>query len=145
MCIACSVSLSILGATRPTPFVSPKMPKDRAVAEAFKAGSAPDIVLPAFPRSKSFVFVGLNALNECERFVMKRLQDARLAEFCWDYCGEMIRDKSNRSSFFMEDNVARFPMNWKLEPIEAKPQVNVVAVPSATGQAKLLSGMIGYC
>ena len=115
----------------------------RAVAEAFKAGSAPDIVLPAFPRSKSFVFVGLNALNECERFVMKRLQDARLAEFCWDYCGEMIRDKSNRSSFFMEDNVARFPMNWKLEPIEAKPQVNVVAVPSATGQAKLLPGMIG--
>lgn len=115
----------------------------RSVAEAFKAGSAPDITAAAFPRSKSFVFVGLNALNECERLVMKRLRDARMAEFCWDYCGEMIRDKSNRSSFFMEDNVAVFPMTWKLEPLDGVPQVNVVAVPSAAGQAKLLPEMLG--
>ena len=115
----------------------------RSVADAFKNASAADIVSSAFPRAKGFVFIGLNALNECEHLVMSRLRNAHLAEFCWDYCGEMIKDPANRSSKFMDQNIEDFPMSWSLEPLEGKPQVNVVAVPSAVGQAKLLSGMIG--
>ncbi|MBQ9185200.1 MAG: PD-(D/E)XK nuclease family protein [Bacteroidales bacterium] len=114
----------------------------RSVAGSFKEGSAADITAEKFPGAQQFVFVGLNALNECERLVMKRLRDARLASFCWDYCGEMIKDKSNRSSFFMDRNVAEFPMDWKLEELPGIPQVNVVGVPSMAGQAKLLSQMI---
>ena len=115
----------------------------RGVAAAFKEGSAAGIAAEKFPGTGCFVFVGLNALNECERLVMRRLRDAGLASFCWDYCGEMIRDKSNRSSFFMEQNVAEFPMDWVLEDVPEQPRINVVAVPSAVGQAKLLPGMIG--
>ena len=115
----------------------------RSVASAFKEGAAADIVAEKFPGRSGFVFIGLNALNECERLVMRRLRDAGLASFCWDYCGSMIKDKANKSSFFMDANVAEFHMDWQLEEVTSAPQVNVVAVPSATGQAKLLPGMIG--
>lgn len=115
----------------------------RSVAAAFKEGAAVDIVVDKFPGRGGFVFIGLNALNECERLVMRRLRDAGLASFCWDYCGSMIKDKANKSSFFMDANVAEFPMDWQLEEVTSTPQINVVAVPSATGQAKLLPGMIG--
>lgn len=114
----------------------------RSVAEAFKNGSARDIVENKFRGTETFVFVGLNALNECERLVMKRLQRAGMASFCWDYCGEMIRDKDNRSSFFMSRNVEEFPMDWALDDAVTVPAVNVVGVPSMSGQAKLLADMI---
>ena len=115
----------------------------RSVAESFRDGAAADILAGKFPMTDEYVFIGLNALNECERLVMRRMRDAGLASFCWDYVGPMIKDKSNRSSFFMDDNVARFPMDWKLPEPEGLPEVNVVGVPSAVGQAKLLEKMIG--
>lgn len=115
----------------------------RSVAESFREGSAVDILAGKFPMTDEYVFIGLNALNECEREVMRRMKDAGLASFCWDYVGPMIKDKSNRSSFFMDDNLARFPMDWKLPEPDGAPEVNVVGVPSAVGQAKLLEKMIG--
>ena len=115
----------------------------RTVADAFKAKPAADIVAAAFPGCTAFIFVGLNALNECELTVMSKLRDANLAEFCWDYSGEMIKDPDNRSSFFMAQNVERFPMSWALEDISAAPQVNVIGVPSAVGQAKLIPKLLG--
>lgn len=114
----------------------------RSVADAFKDGSAADIMAGKFPGTGRFVFIGLNALNECERLVLKRLRDCGLASFCWDYCGSMIKDKANRSSFFMDKNIADYPMDWALEDVTEVPQVNVIAVPSAVGQAKLLPTLV---
>lgn len=116
----------------------------RCVAECFESESAEDIISAAFSGVRLIGFVGLNALNECEKKVLGRLRDASLADFSWDYCGRMIRDKFNRSSFFMEQNVAAFPMTWSLLPVPDAPgRINVVSVPSAVGQAKLLPRMIG--
>lgn len=115
----------------------------RRVSELFSNTPAADILKEKFPRAGRFVFVGLNALNECEKNVLRKMRDARLADFCWDYCGEMIRDRHNRSSLFMERNISDFPMSWQLESVPKAPgEVNVVSVPSPVGQAKLLSEII---
>ena len=92
--------------------------------------------------AEMYVFVGLNALNECEKYVMSRMRDAGIAEFCWDYEGEMISDPLNRSSFFMERNVADFPQAFPMEHVGAVPEFNAVSVPSSYGQVKYVSEIL---
>ena len=103
----------------------------RDLAEMLEDTPATDVVGEAFPGVRSCVFVGLNALNECEKAVMKKLHNAGLAEFCWDYDGKFIRE-----------NMALFPSAFKPETSSVKPKVHICSVPSATGQAKLLPGLI---
>ena len=90
----------------------------------------------------SYVFVGLNALNECERNLLRRLRDSGQAEFCWDWAGEMIRDPRNRSSFFMTGNLKEFPQAFKLEEEVSVPSFNVLSVPSSYGQVKHVSSIL---
>lgn len=116
----------------------------RSVAERFASESAEDILSGPFSDIRHFGFIGLNALSECERRVLKAMRDAGMADFSWDYCGKMIRDKNNRSSFFMERNVVEFPMTWTPEDVpDAPAKINVVSVPSSVGQAKMLPLMTG--
>lgn len=111
----------------------------RRLAERFESESASDVLQDAFPHSPKFVFVGLNAPTESELAVLKRMRQAQLAEFCWDYSSEMIKDKANKSSFFMEDNIRHLGQSIKLDPDELPTaQINVLAVPSAVGQCKQL-------
>lgn len=91
---------------------------------------------------KSYVFVGLNALNECEKTVMKRMRDVGVAEFCWDYSGEMITHTLNKSSFFMSQNVKDFKQAFEIDPQGlGTPSFNVLSVPSSYGQVKHMSGI----
>lgn len=90
-----------------------------------------------------YVFVGLNALNECEKNVMKRLKLRGGTEFCWDWCGDMVRDPKNRASFFMKDNVDMFGQNIDLETEGAgTAEFNVLSVPSSYGQVKQLGAIL---
>ena len=77
----------------------------RGVAERFRKESARDILAAVWPNASRYVFTGLNALNECEKTVMRGMQKDSIAEFCWDYAGEMISDRYNRASFFMKENI----------------------------------------
>ena len=115
----------------------------RDMAEKVKAGSVSDLLSGRFLRSDSFVFVGLNALNECEKTVMKAMRNAGIAEFCWDYSSAMIRDSRNKSSFFMTKNVIDFPQAFSFDPVTAVPRVNIISVPSSIGQAKQIPELIG--
>lgn len=116
----------------------------RALAGRLKAGeSVADILQAAFPEVTGYVFVGLNALNECERTVLARMRDARLAEFVWDYVSPEIQDKANKSSFFMRRNVLDFHQAF---PVTAggRPEVTVISVPSSVGQTKLAEQILCY-
>ena len=115
----------------------------RALAQRLKAEAVGDVFKDIFPEESTFVFVGLNALNECEKTLLRKLRDASRAEFCWDYSGSLIQDLQNRSSFFMSDNIIEFPQaaQWDADGV-ALPVVNVVSVPSAAGQAKLLPDIL---
>lgn len=88
---------------------------------------------------RRFVFVGLNALNECEKKLLRHLRDRSAARFCWDWSGKWIKDPSNRASFFMSANVLEFRQDFELDAGGlAEPRFKVVSVPSAVGQAKQL-------
>ena len=119
----------------------------RDLAERLKGDEAvADILSGVFPQARRFVFVGLNALNECEKTVLRRLRDAGLAEFCWDYVSKAVRDSRNKSSVFMKDNVQEFPNAFPVDPDGVgKPQFHVVNVPSAVGQAKLAPVILARC
>ena len=129
----------------------------RSFAERLKTESARDILKAAFPRSDKFVFVGLNALNECEKVVMRKMRDASLAEFCWDYSSGMIQDPMNRASMFMSFNVVEFPQAFSIDPGKASggsfvnagvtepengPKIHVMSVPSSVGQTKQIPSLL---
>ena len=115
------------------------------------AEAVADILAETFPEVRRYVFVGLNALNECERTVLARLRDAGLAEFAWDYVSDAVRDRRNKSSVFMRENVRAFPnafpvvLDSSSAPNDGIPQFHVVSVPSAVGQAKLAPTILGRC
>ena len=111
----------------------------RNLAERLQEESAADVLGKCFPSVSTFVFTGLNALNECEKRVLSRMRDAGLAQFCWDYSSQMIKDSRNRSSFFMRENVANYPQAFDLDPEPlGEPEIEVIGVPSSAGCAKQL-------
>lgn len=99
----------------------------------------PEEVLAALGDRK-FVFVGLNALNECEKKLLRHLRNAGRAEFCWDWSGEWIKNPKNRASFFMSVNVREFPQAFTPDAETGLPETefNLVSVPSSIGQTKQL-------
>lgn len=115
----------------------------RSLAENLREKPVTDVFKGVFPEDTGFVFVGLNALNECEKTLLRKLRDAGRAEFCWDYSGDMISDPQNRSSLFMSENVMEFPQAavWDKEGLSL-PEVNVVGVSSSVGQAKRLPDVL---
>ena len=119
----------------------------RDLAERLKGGeSVADVLSGVFPEVRRCVFVGLNALNECEKTVLRSLRDAGLAEFCWDFVSDAVRDPKNKSSVFMQDNVRDFPNAFQVDPDGlGKPLIHVVNVPSAVGQTKLAPVILSRC
>lgn len=108
----------------------------RRTASMFAEKPVADISGLLFDHIK-YVFVGLNVLNECEKLVFRKMQKAGLAEFCWDYCSDFIKDENNKSSFFMSENISEFPSSIALDKVEF-PEITVVNVPSSVGQTKII-------
>lgn len=105
--------------------------------------SVAEVLREKFRSTRKFIFTGLNALNACEKTVMRKMRDAGIAEFCWDYSSKLVRDPLNKSSFFMSKNVEEFPQPFELDPEGlGTPEVEVVSVPSSAGQAKLVPAIL---
>ena len=91
------------------------------------------------------VFVGLTAITETERALMKWLRKEGLAEFCWDYDDPRLRDGDMKSqgAFFTRRNLTDFPdaigeaeRAGSLVPDDEK-EFNVYVVPSGVGQTQV--------
>ena len=85
------------------------------------------------------VFVGLNALSRCEEKLMDTLRDDGLADFYWDFRGEMVTDPENRAGFFVRENVERYRSERELDDpaCEEGQSFEVIAVPSSVGQTRI--------
>ena len=107
---------------------------------------AADMMAERFPESGKFVFVGLNALNECEKTLLRRLRNAGLAEFCWDWSSDFIKDRHNKSSVFLGGFVKEFPQAFEPDP-EGLPECefNALSVPGGILQAKQLPELLSRC
>jgi len=88
---------------------------------------------------KSFVFIGFNALNKCEKIIFTELLKLGNADFYWDYESEMVNDPDNPSSHFIAGNRSIFPSKLRLPDSvvpKTEKEVHLIAVPSSVGQAK---------
>ena len=104
----------------------------REVIENFEKTSA-SIRLPY----EKIIFVGLNALTNAERELLKYFKKQGIADFYWDYASKKIQDPDNRASFFMRENLNLFPSAYSLpdeEPVDT--QFELFGIPSRIGQAK---------
>ena len=118
----------------------------RELAERLERESAADLCAERHPGSELFVFVGLNALNECERMLLRKMHDARLCEFCWDYRSGMIKDRDNKSSVFLGGFTKEFPNAFETDP-EGLPETSfhLLSVPGGISQAKQLPEILARC
>lgn len=116
----------------------------RELAEKVKSIPVADVLAEGFGTCRKFVFIGLNALNECEKTLLRKMRAAGLAEYCWDYDkDDIIGDKANKSSFFMRDNIIEFPQAFDLDAEgPGVPEINVLSVPSSVGQAAQLPSIL---
>lgn len=115
----------------------------RSLAESLDHESVTDILDRHFEPGTLFVFAGLNALNECEKKLLRKMKDAGRAQFCWDWFSPEIKDRGNMASFFMAGNVELFGQDLKTGDQSApRPEINILSVPSSVGQAKQLPGIL---
>ena len=74
----------------------------REVAENF-AGLLPEL------KAKKYVFIGFNALNECEKTIFTKLDKIQKALFFWDYSDFYLKDPGNEARRFLRTNRILFP------------------------------------
>lgn len=87
---------------------------------------------------KKIVFIGFNALNECEKTVMNYIRSSDKGDFYWDYCGEMVNDFSNKASVFIRENQLKYPSSITLNfNANFTPEIEVIGAPTSVGQAKI--------
>lgn len=95
---------------------------------------------------KKVVFVGLNAMNKCEKKLLDSLALIGKADYYWDYFGDIIKDPYNKSSFFMDVNVKKYKSHYKLLPDGGAPtekqEIEVIGIPSMVGQTKYISKIL---
>ena len=115
----------------------------RGLVERLGNESVQDVLSASFGDVDEYVFVGLNALNECEKALMRKIRNAGLGAFCWDFSSHMIRDRRNNASLFMTRNLEEFGQAFPIDEEGLRtPKVRVISVPSSVGQAKLIPSVV---
>ncbi len=88
---------------------------------------------------QKIVFVGLNVLTEAEKALMKELRNRGIGDFYWDNSAPTLHDEYNKASHFLQGYIKEFPSSLTLIDERQNyeyPEINVIGVPSAVGQAK---------
>ena len=109
----------------------------REVAEGLKEQ------LPEELKSTKYIFIGFNALNECERAIFKKLDNLKRAMFFWDYDEFYMKDNENEAGRFLKTNMISFPapLNFVLEK-SVRPKnrkITMVSVPGNITQAQAIN------
>jgi hypothetical protein len=96
-------------------------------------------------------FIGFNALNECEKRIMKNFLKAGKARFYWDYDNSYIReDKLNSAGYFMRENLKIFgndmPSDWNYDTLlcsaSSSVRRRVIEASSDVAQVKLIPALV---
>lgn len=118
----------------------------RTLADSLNEGADIKTLLSkAYPDKDRFVFVGLNALNECEKTVLRKMRESSLAEYVWDFSSDEITNPDNKASLFIHKNLKEFPQAFAFKERLSRPHVTVISVPSGLGQTKLAPQILRQC
>ncbi len=87
-----------------------------------------------------YYFIGLNALNECEKRLFRYLKNEGKALFLWDYDSFYTDDQVNEAGKFMRENLLNFPppedFGLEINCFSEPKNIELVAVSSNNGQAQ---------
>jgi hypothetical protein len=92
-------------------------------------------------------FIGFNALNRCEKTIMRLLKDSGKARFYWDYDNSYIDGGTlNSAGLFMSENLKMFgndmPDDWEYKTLLSSStsgsQVEIIETTSDVAQVKLV-------
>jgi CRISPR/Cas system-associated exonuclease Cas4 (RecB family) len=101
-----------------------------------------DNLLPEF-KAKKYVFIGFNALNECEKSIFRKLDKLGKAMFFWDYGDFYLKDSENEAGRFLRINMIQFPAPKAFVPEKqeelAGRKITLVSVPGNITQAQAIN------
>ena len=84
----------------------------------------------AYPdTSRHYVFIGFNALSECEKKVLKYLSNNCECDFYWDYDNYYTSQKEQEAGMFLRENLKLFPPKDEITHnnfIEIKKKINSI-------------------
>ncbi|NLD22317.1 MAG: hypothetical protein GX664_07605, partial [Bacteroidales bacterium] len=86
------------------------------------------------------VFVGHNALCNCEKKLFNYIRNNDMGDFYWDFYGDLLQDNNNKASKFLSSYISDYPSRYAINVINPSyPEIDIVNVPSGIGQAKKVS------
>lgn len=98
-----------------------------------------------FPYER-YVFVGFNVLSTVEERIFGMMRDKGVADFFWDYSSPSFDDRGNRATRFLKHYVKDFPQPSDAVdvgcPTGEWPCIEVIGVPSVSGQSKIVSDIV---
>ncbi len=107
----------------------------REVSELINQSKFPDI------NATKVIFVGFNALNECEKNIFRHVNTLNKALFYWDYDLEYSENKIHEAGFFIRNNLTEFPSaitKDNFNNFKTPKNISTFAIPSNVGQAKVI-------
>ena len=99
--------------------------------------------LPVEFKAKKYVFIGFNALNNCEKAIFKKLDNLNKALFFWDYDEFYLKDNENEAGRFLRMNMIAFPAPKHFVPEKSQTpknrKITLVSVPGNITQAQAIN------
>ncbi len=93
---------------------------------------------------RRYIFVGFNVLSTSELKIFRILQRMGLADFYWDYNSPAFGLPHNRATRFISANVKEFGSRYDIgeKMQDSFPAIDIIGVPSETGQAQMAGEVI---
>ena len=116
----------------------------RRVAETLKSeGPDKEAMVERLGRYRKIVFVGLNALNACEKVLLNTIRDRLDGDFYWDFEDPRTTDPANKSSLFLRANVRDYPSKHILCPsLPAAQEFRTISVSSGVAQTQVAGQLL---
>ncbi len=96
---------------------------------------------------KRYIFVGFNVLSASEEAIFDKLMDAGIADFYWDYASPAFAEDGNRATRFLKRYLNHYKTSDGYDignkPLDKYPEIEIIGMPSAVGQAKYVGKIIG--
>jgi len=93
--------------------------------------------------AKKYVFIGFNALNNCEKAIFRKLENQQKAMFFWDYDAFYLNDIENEAGRFLRTNLVSFPAPKGFIPDNQVPaeqrKITLVSVPGNITQVQAIN------
>jgi CRISPR/Cas system-associated exonuclease Cas4 (RecB family) len=98
-----------------------------------------------FQLDGTYAFIGFNALNECEKSLLRYLKKSGKALFYWDYDIFYTQSDVHEAALFLRDNLNEFPnklSSTHFNNFGTDSTIYLISAPSGVTQAKLIPQIV---